>query len=50
MKKQVFYLNDSPEFFETIESDPITFVYRFNGQVMYSVALRELVENNYNPN
>jgi len=45
--KQVFYLNDSAEFFETIESDLITFVYRFNGQVMYSVALRELVEKNY---
>ena len=47
MKKQVFYLKDEPEFFETIESDLITFVYRFNGQVMYSVALREMVEKNY---
>jgi len=45
--KQIFYLNDNPEFFETIESDLITFVYRFNGQVMYSVALREMVEKNY---
>ena len=48
--KQIFYLKDEPEFFETIESDLITWVYRWNGKTAYSVALRELIETNYNLN
>ena len=47
MKKQVFYLKDEPEFFETIESEFITWTYRYEGKVMYSVALRDLVEREY---
>ena len=50
MNKHIFYLNDNPEFFETVESDLITWIYKYNGQTSYSVALRELIETNYNLN
>ena len=50
MKKQVFYLKDDPEFFETIESDVITWTYRYEGKVIYSVALHQMIETNYNLN
>jgi hypothetical protein len=49
MKKQVFYLKDEVEFYET-ESDVITWVFRYNGQTAYSKALHELIELNYNEN
>ena len=45
--KQVFYLQDEPEFFETIGSEFITWTYRYEGKVIYSVALRELVGREY---
>ena len=57
--KQVFYLKENNEFIENFESEliPLTWIYRwtewnlFPANVVkrhsYSLALRELIENNY---
>lgn len=60
MKKQVFYLKDEGEFLEdfTSELESLEWVYRWTEwnlfkvikRHIYSVALRELIENNFNEN
>lgn len=47
--KRIFYLQDELTFHESIEdrNQLITWIYRWNGQIMFSQALHDLVEANY---
>lgn len=52
--KQLFYLNDEIEYYDSVEDELISWIYRWTaGKVKhtaYSTDLRELIETNYYTN
>jgi hypothetical protein len=52
MKKRVFYLKNEKVFIQNFENpnEIITWIYRWNGEIIYSTAMKELTEIFYNDN